>query len=82
MTISKLRFAALILACALIFAGIGGGIALAAQSHMLSARSDLQSALSALNQAQADKAGHRQKAIGLINQAIAEVNAGIQAGAK
>ncbi|HEY2474449.1 MAG TPA: hypothetical protein VGI19_06565 [Candidatus Cybelea sp.] len=82
MTISKARFAALILACALLFAGIGAGVALAAQGHMLTAKTDLQSALSELNAASADKGGHRANAIKLVNQAITEVEAGIQAGAQ
>ncbi len=42
----------------------------AARANLLTARGELQSATS-------DKAGHRVKALGLVNSAIAEVNAGI-----
>jgi hypothetical protein len=56
------------------------GVALAVQSHMLAARSALNNALTQLNAAEPDKGGHRVNAINLVNQAIGEVNAGIQAG--
>lgn len=68
-------FAALVFA--LVFMGIGAGIAMANQPHMVSARGYLNDALNQLNQAVADKGGHRNNAIGLINQAIQQVNAGI-----
>ncbi len=57
-----------------------GGVALAYQSHMFAARSALNNALAQLQAAVPDKAGHRVNAINLVNQAIGEVNAGIQAG--
>jgi hypothetical protein len=50
------------------------------QGHMLNARSSLNSARDELSQASHDKGGHRVKAIGLINQAIEQVNAGIAVG--
>ena len=50
------------------------------QPHMQAALDALNSALNNLNQAEADKGGHRAKAIDLVNQAINEVNLGIQAG--
>lgn len=50
------------------------------QPHMQAALDALNSALTNLNQAEADKGGHRAKAIDLVNQAISEVNLGIQAG--
>jgi hypothetical protein len=59
-----------------------GGVAVAMQTHMLAAKNDLSSALNNLNQASPDKAGHRESAINLVKQALTEVNAGIQAGAK
>jgi hypothetical protein len=62
------------------FAFVGAGTVLAAQAHMDSALSSLQTALSELNQADADKGGHRANAIKLVKEAITEVNAGIQAG--
>ena len=80
MKISNLRVVALFISFAFIFALVGAGIALAAQQqHMLSARSSLNSALSNLEQAQPDKGGHRNNAIGLVKQAIEQVTAGIQA---
>ena len=47
------------------------------QPHMQAARSSLQTAKAQLQKATADKGGHRVNAIGLINSAITEVNAGI-----
>ena len=57
------------------------GSAEAAQPLMHNALNDLQSARTALNRALADKSGHRVKALALVDQAIAEVKAGIVAGA-
>jgi hypothetical protein len=50
------------------------------QGHMLNALSDLNVARDELSQASHDKGGHRVQAIGLINQAIEEVNAGVAVG--
>lgn len=50
------------------------------QPHMQAALAALNDALNNLNQAEADKGGHRAKAIDLVNRAISEVNLGIQAG--
>jgi predicted metal-dependent hydrolase len=47
------------------------------QPFMRAARADLQTAKSQLQQATPDKGGHRVKAIALVNQAIAQCNAGI-----
>jgi hypothetical protein len=47
------------------------------QPFMKAARGDLITARNQLQQATPDKGGHRVKAIGLVNSAIAEVNAGI-----
>ena len=47
------------------------------QPFMKAARGDLNTARSELQKATPDKGGHRVKAIGLVNSAIAEVNAGI-----
>ncbi len=79
---SNLRFGILFSLFALLFAGIGAGTALAVQTHMLNARADLQNALSQLSAATPDKAGHRAAAISYVNEAIGQVNAGIQAGVK
>jgi hypothetical protein len=50
----------------------------AGQPHMVAARDHLQAARAELNAAEADKGGHRVNAIGLCDQAISEVNAGMQ----
>lgn len=76
----NLRHGALALVFALFFTFVGAGVTLAAQGHMDTALTDLQSALGELNAAEADKAGHRENAIKLVKEAITEVNAGIQAG--
>lgn len=57
------------------------GPALPDQPHMRAALSNLESARRNLEQATADKGGHRAKAIDLVNKAINEVNKGIAAGA-
>ncbi|MEK6333948.1 MAG: hypothetical protein AABM67_03305 [Acidobacteriota bacterium] len=51
--------------------------ALPDQPFMQAARGDLNTARNELQKANANKGGHRVKAIGLVNSAIAEVNAGI-----
>jgi len=53
----------------------------AAQSHMLSALTALQTAKAELQSAVHDKGGHRAKALSLVNSAIVEVNHGIRDGA-
>lgn len=75
----------IVLAFALVGVGIvtGSGVALAvAQPHMTAANGDLQSAAKELSAAKPDKKGHRNKALGLVKQAMSEVTAGIAAGAK
>lgn len=52
-------------------------IAGADQPNMQAARGNLMNAKSELQKATPDKGGHRANAIGLVNSAIAEVNAGI-----
>ena len=47
------------------------------QPFMQAARANLQNAKAELQRATTDKAGHRVRAINLVNSAIAEVNAGI-----
>jgi len=49
------------------------------QPHMQAARDALNNARGNLDQATADKGGHRAKAIDLVKAAIDEVNLGIQA---
>jgi hypothetical protein len=74
----NVRLGILAFVFALFFAAVGAGTALAAQTYMLNARSDLQSALGNLENATANKGGHRVNAINLVKQAIGEVNLGIQ----
>jgi hypothetical protein len=66
---------------ALAFTTLGAGTAFAYQEHMFSARNDLQQAVTELRQAEPDKGGHRDVAINLAQQAIDQVNLGIQVGA-
>ncbi|HYW71828.1 MAG TPA: hypothetical protein VE961_12380 [Pyrinomonadaceae bacterium] len=56
-----------------------GTLAAPDQPHMQAALDALKSARQNLDKAEADKGGHRAKAIELVNHAIDEVNAGIQA---
>ena len=52
------------------------------QPHMEAAPSSLQNAQSQLQVAAENKAGHRKKALDYVAAAIAEVRAGIAAGAR
>lgn len=52
------------------------------QPHMQAALRALNNAKTQLQNAEPDKAGHREKAIGLVTQAIEQTQQGIQAGAK
>ena len=72
-----------IIALATLGIGIGTGAALAEanQPHMTNALAALRTAKSELTAARQDKGGHRVKAIGEVNQAITEVEAGIAVGA-
>ena len=49
------------------------------QPNMETALGDLRAARASLQKAVPDKAGHRDKAIGLVDQAIAQVQAGMAA---
>lgn len=62
---------------AAIAASMGIGYAIGAQPHMYEAIAFLQSARGELVAAAPNKGGHRENAIGLIDQAIGEVRAGI-----
>jgi hypothetical protein len=50
------------------------------QPHMYNALESLRAAKHQLEIAEEDKAGHRVKALGIVENAIAEVKAGIAAG--
>lgn len=69
---AKTLFAAILLLGVVAIAG-----AVPDQPNMQAARASLQMAKAELQKATANKGGHRAIAIGLINSAIAEVNAGI-----
>lgn len=58
------------------------GSASAEQGNMDRALADLQAALRSLREATPDKGGHKANAIGLIEQAMAEVRAGINFAAR
>ena len=60
-----------------IAASMGIGYAIGAQPHMTASLDLLQSARGELAAATPNKGGHRKRALGLIDQAIAEVRAGI-----
>jgi hypothetical protein len=82
MHISKFRLVVAGSLMAIGFSVLGAGTAYAVQTHMLNARDDLQQAQTELQQAIPDKGGHRVNAINLVQQAIDQVNLGIQAGAQ
>jgi hypothetical protein len=73
----KIRLAIIIVASM----GAGGALtsaALAGQPHMVAARDLLQRADTQLHLALPDHGGYREQAISATEQAIADVNAGIQ----
>jgi hypothetical protein len=77
----KLRTTAILAAGAVALTALGavGGFttAQADQPHMQTALADLQAAKAELQQAAADKGGHRVNALRLTDQAIGETRAGI-----
>ena len=56
---------------------LGIGYALGAQPHMDAALALLQNARAELQAAEPNKGGHRERAMGLVDQAIAQVREGI-----
>ena len=62
---------------AAITTSMGIGYAIGAQPHMMQGIALLQAARGELQAATPNKGGHRERAMGLIDQAIAEVRAGI-----
>jgi hypothetical protein len=62
---------------AAIAASMGIGYAIGAQPHMNESIALLQSARGELQASTPNKGGHRERAMGLIDQAIGEVRAGI-----
>jgi hypothetical protein len=82
MHVSEFRSVVAGILTAISFSVLGAGTAYAVQTHMLNARDDLQQAQNELQQAVPDKGGHRVDAINLVQQAIDQVNQGIQFGAQ
>jgi hypothetical protein len=70
-------FARTVLLGAAIAASVGIGYAIGAQPHMAESLALLQSARGELAAAIPNKGGHRERGLGLIDQAIAEVRAGM-----
>jgi len=70
-------FARKLLLGSTIAASMGIGYAIGAQPHMTETVALLQSARTELAAATPNKGGHRERALGLIDQAISEVRAGI-----
>jgi hypothetical protein len=62
---------------AAIASSVGIGYAIGAQPHMTETVALLQSARAELAKATPNKGGHRERALGLIDQAIGEVRAGM-----
>jgi hypothetical protein len=62
---------------ATVAASVGIGYAIGAQPHMAESIALLQSARAELAAATPNKGGHRERGLALIDQAIAEVRAGI-----
>jgi hypothetical protein len=58
------------------------GRAVGYQAHMQNALAALQNAHEELQQSQRDKGGHRTNAVGLVEQAIYQVQTGIQVAAE
>jgi hypothetical protein len=83
MKINAWKVSTLALACMLAGVVATGRIQIASadQPNMTDAKAKLQDARSSLAAAADDKGGHRVKAMGFVDQAIAEVNLGIAAGA-
>lgn len=67
---------------AVIASSVGVGYAIGAQPHMTASITLLQSARGELAAALPNKGGHRERGLALIDQAIAEVRAGIAFAAR
>jgi hypothetical protein len=73
----RTSYARRLLLGATIAASVGVGYAIGAQPHMTQSIVLLQSARAELAAATPNKGGHRERGLALIDQAIAEVRAGI-----
>jgi len=74
---SRTRIVVAFLLCAVLISGLLLGRASADQPHMQAALDHLRLAEADLRKADPDKGGHREKAMKLVNQAINQVEMGI-----
>jgi len=72
------KLSAIALLVVALASGFYAGRASAVQNHMVNARNHLKTAKEQLEVAVEDKGGHRANALRLVNEAIGEVNAGIE----
>jgi hypothetical protein len=77
MKTSRNRIVVACLLCVVLLSGFVMGRASADQPHMQAALDHLRAARAELDKAEADKGGHRMKAIQLVNDAIAQVEKGV-----
>ena len=72
------RWTVAIIGLVALVGGCIGGVARAEQAHMQEALNHLNHARASLEQAKADKGGHREKALDHVIKAIDEVQKGIE----
>ena len=72
------KFFAIALLTVALASGFFAGRLSAAQNHMVNALNALKTARAELQVAETNKGGHREAALKLVNDAIAEVNEGIE----
>ena len=77
MKTTRSRIIVAVLLCAVLVSGFLLGRASADQPHMLAALEHLRAAKGELARADADKGGHRVKALALVNDAISQVEKGV-----
>ena len=77
MKTTRSRIIVAVLLCTVLVSGFLLGRASADQPHMQAALEHLRAAKGELERADADKGGHRAKAINLVNDAISQVEKGI-----
>jgi hypothetical protein len=78
--VSRAGSAKVVLLAGVLLAGFSAGYATAQQPHMQNALNFLQSARAELNMAERNKGGHLPIALTRIDEAIYQVQLGIQAG--
>lgn len=78
MKTTRSRIVVAFLLCAVLISGFVIGRASADQPHMQAALEHLRMAKGELDKAEEDKGGHRVKALKMVNEAIAQVEKGIE----